>query len=635
MPKLCNNLCNTRLQTDDWEHLRPLGLAMDDCPDSDQVDVGIDRTLRRFWEIEEIRIGSEGDPDMSEQEKSFRDSLSFDGSLYSVRLLKKSGEMNLFNNVELAQKRLGTVERRLAQDPVRREQYASIFQDYLKNGWAEKVNDEGKSGRTWYLPHHVVYQQGSEGEKARIVFDGSAKYQGTSLHDHLDAGPKVQMDLMRILLRFQRYRVALQSDIAKMYLQVGLHEDERDFCRFLWRDRSCSGTLDIYRLTRVCFGLACSPYLAIQVVNSHLEAHRTLFPSVADKIRSCMYVDDLVVSRDFVAEAKPSPTCRLKIAQVSIVLDFGKRLGFPQLDQLSICPPSQATSETHGTKRGLLRLAASVLDPLGALTPFTAVTAALATGISWDDPLPPEHGSKRAYICLFTSVGTRKLCSDISHQKVLNGYSSRNVPPGQCLVSPDDLRTVLCEVEAFVNDCLLTFVGSDVQEEIALTPAQFLIGRSLTAFPDRSNRASHGTLSSSLRHLLRRWSYQRKLVDAFWKRWKREYVVTLSSQGKWKKLQEQPRVGDVVLVADSTTRLSPWSNRGFLHRARCWQGLQRSRPRQVSCADRFALWFCWNQPKLIDGLRPSDGSLMEISLVAHGLLVSVPAFMVTVAAHGG
>ncbi|KRY86785.1 hypothetical protein T4D_5952 [Trichinella pseudospiralis] len=696
MPKLCNNLCNTRLQTDDWEHLRPLGLAMDDCPDSDQVDVvigidmlrwiicgpvianpsspvtttlcasvdqGIDRTLRRFWEIEEIRIGSEGDPDMSEQEKSFRDSLSFDGSRYSVRLLKKSGEMNLFNNVELAQKRLGTVERRLAQDPVQREQYASIFQDYLKNGWAEKVNDEGKSGRTWYLPHHVVYQQGSEGEKARIVFDGSAKYQGTSLHDHLDAGPKVQMDLMRILLRFQRYRVALQSDIAKMYLQVGLHEDKRDFCRFLWRDRSCSGTLDIYRLTRVCFGLACSPYLAIQVVNSHLEAHRTLFPSVADKIRSCMYVDDLVVSRDFVAEAK------LFVHQAS---DLFSRGGFHLTKWASNAPEALSDLPAEDCSS----VDPSVLDPLGALTPFTAVTAALATGISWDDPLPPEHGSKRAYICLFTCMVVRAINLELVPDQTIDsflralrrfvarlgrldtiqsdnfrtfhqakgvewifiterapwcrgGYWERLVqsvktalkaPLGQCLVSPDELRTVLCEVEAFVNDCLLTFVGSDVQEETALTPAQFLIGRSLTAFPDRSNRASHGTLSSSLRHLLRRWSYQRKLVDAFWKRWQGEYVVTLSSQGKWKKLQEQPRVGDVVLVADSTTRLSPWSNRGFLHQARCWQGLQRSRPRQVSCADRFALWFCWNQPKLIDGLRPSDGSLMEISLVAHGLL---------------
>ncbi|KRZ06678.1 hypothetical protein T4B_14036, partial [Trichinella pseudospiralis] len=482
MPKLCNNLCNTRLRTDDWEHLRPLGLAMDDCPDSDQVDVvigidsyyrflgnqirrggpedpvavesvlgwiicgpvianpsspvtttlcvsvdqGIDRTLRRFWEIEEIGVGSKGDPEMSEQEKSFRDSLSFDGTRYSVRLLKKSGEMNLPNNFELARRRLEAVERRLAQDPVRREQYASIFQDYLKNGWAERVNDEEKSGRTWYLPHHAVYQQGPEGQKARIVFDGSAKYQGTSLNDHLDAGPKVQTDLMGILLRFRRYRVALQSDIAKMYLQVGLHEDERDFCRFLWRDRS--GTLDIYRLTRVCFGLTCSPYLAIQVVNSHLEAHRALFPSVADEIRSCMYVDDLVVSRDSVDDAK------LFVHQASDLLSRGgfhltkwasnapealsdlpaedcssvdrsrlwKTLGIswnPQLDQLSICPPSQAASETHGTKRGLLRLAASVFDPLGALTPFTVRAKQLLqslwqTGISWDDPLPPEISRK-------------------------------------------------------------------------------------------------------------------------------------------------------------------------------------------------------------------------------------------------
>ncbi|KRX86068.1 hypothetical protein T4E_5437 [Trichinella pseudospiralis] len=103
---------------------------------------------------------------------------------------------------------------------------------------------------------------------------------------------------------------------------------------------------------------------------------------------------------------------------------------------------------------------------------------------------------------------------------------------GQCLAAPDELRTVLCEVEARVNDRPLTFVGSDVDEKMALTPAHFLIGRSLASFPDRSNSADRGTLRSSLRHLLRRWSYQQKLVGAFWKRWKREYVVTLSSRGK-------------------------------------------------------------------------------------------------------
>ncbi|KRY11595.1 BolA-like protein [Trichinella patagoniensis] len=107
---------------------------------------------------------------------------------------------------------------------------------------------------------------------------------------------------------------------------------------------------------------------------------------------------------------------------------------------------------------------------------------------------------------------------------------------GQCLASPDELRTVLCVVEARVNDRPLTFVGSDVQ----------------------SDSASRGALSSSLRHLLRRWSYQRKLVDAFWKRWQRDSVVTLSSRGKWKRLQEQPRVDDVVLVADYNTARRHW-----------------------------------------------------------------------------
>ncbi|KRY74216.1 hypothetical protein T4A_7639 [Trichinella pseudospiralis] len=383
MPTLCNILCNTQLRTDDWKHLRLLNSAMKDCSDSDQVDVviGIDSYYRFLGsqiqrngpedpvaEVEEIRVGWKCDPEMSEQEKSFWDDFLFDRARYSVRLLKNDGEMELPNHFVSARRRLRA--------------------DYLKNGWAERMSNEGKSGRMWYLSHHVVYQQGPEG----IVFDGSEKNQGTSLNDHLDAGPKVQTDLMGILLRFRRFRVVLQSDIAKMYLQVGLHEDERDFCRFLWRDRDCSDTLDIYRLTRVCFGLACLPCAS------------NALPEVADEIKSCKYVDDLVVSCDSVADAKSF------VHQTSDLLSQGgfpsqnglwKTLGIswdPQLDQLPICLLSQATSETQGTKRRL-RLAALVFDPLGALTPFTVRAKQLLqslwqTGISWDGHLPPEISRK-------------------------------------------------------------------------------------------------------------------------------------------------------------------------------------------------------------------------------------------------
>ncbi|KRX71489.1 hypothetical protein T4E_10052, partial [Trichinella pseudospiralis] len=42
----------------------------------------------------------------------------------------------------------------------------------------------------------------------------------------------------RALLRFRRFRVGLQADIENMYLQVQIREEDRDACRFLWRDET-------------------------------------------------------------------------------------------------------------------------------------------------------------------------------------------------------------------------------------------------------------------------------------------------------------------------------------------------------------------------------------------------------------
>ncbi|KRX75618.1 hypothetical protein T06_8038 [Trichinella sp. T6] len=85
---------------------------------------------------------------------------------------------------------------------------------YFENGWAEEVTSEGLKEQTWYLPHHIVSQQGPEAMKYRIVVDGSVNFEETSLNEQLDSGPKLQADLLGILLRFRRFQVALQSDIT-------------------------------------------------------------------------------------------------------------------------------------------------------------------------------------------------------------------------------------------------------------------------------------------------------------------------------------------------------------------------------------------------------------------------------------
>ncbi|KRX51908.1 hypothetical protein T09_4059, partial [Trichinella sp. T9] len=125
---------------------------------------------------------------------------------------------------------------------------------------------------------------------------------------------------------------------------------------------------------------------------------------------------------------------------------------------------------------------------------------------------------------------------------------------GRSLLTFDELQTVLCEVEARINDRPLTLVSSVAQDELALNPAQFLIGWSLATLPDGNG----GARSTGMKHLLRRRAHQRKVIAHLWKRWRREYITTMNRRGKWRKIQETPRVGNIVLVGDPGTPRGRW-----------------------------------------------------------------------------
>ena len=52
----------------------------------------------------------------------------------------------------------------------------------------------------------------------------------------------------------------------------------------------------------------------------------------------------------------------------------------------------------------------------------------------------------------------------------------------------------------------------------------------------------------------RRWRQIQYLADLFWTRWTKEYLPLLQSRQKWLKAERNVRVGDIVLIADSTPR---------------------------------------------------------------------------------
>ncbi|KRY98176.1 hypothetical protein T4B_12392, partial [Trichinella pseudospiralis] len=174
--------------------------------------------------------------------------------------------------------------------------YRETLNDYLDNNIIEEIDkDKGKEGNIWYLPHRMVVRDDNSTTKFRIVFDGSAKYKGISLNEYLDAGPALQSDMVGVLLRFRLYSIAVQADIMKMFLQIGLKEKDRDVTRFLWKDPS-RDKLHVYRFNRVCFGLTCSPFLAMAVIRHHAELKKEVHPEAAQIVENNIYVDDVLLS---------------------------------------------------------------------------------------------------------------------------------------------------------------------------------------------------------------------------------------------------------------------------------------------------------------------------------------------------
>ncbi|XP_003366927.1 conserved hypothetical protein [Trichinella spiralis] len=116
--------------------------------------------LRRFWEIDSIGMVQEAETNPDEDVKrKFSESVMFDGTRYVVGLLWRAGAVQLPDNREVAMRRLRAFRRQLNRDPEKDQEYSGVIRDYLDRGWAEKVNEtSGPPGRTWYLPHHAVYQ---------------------------------------------------------------------------------------------------------------------------------------------------------------------------------------------------------------------------------------------------------------------------------------------------------------------------------------------------------------------------------------------------------------------------------------------------------------------------------------------
>jgi len=129
---------------------------------------------------------------------------------------------------------------------------------------------------------------------------------------------------------------------------------------------------------------------------------------------------------------------------------------------------------------------------------------------------------------------------------------------GRAFVTLEQLKNVVVEIEAMLNDRPLTYVSSDLDDPTPLTPSHLLYGRRMRPVPYLfDNLEEHDDPDYlDVNNMRKRVDKQVHLIEKFWTRWKREYLTSLRQFNKTTGNNKQTiRQGDVVIVHDDKPRI--------------------------------------------------------------------------------
>ena len=150
---------------------------------------------------------------------------------------------------------------------------------------------------------HVVRKESSTTSKVWVVFDPSAKTtSGASLNDQLLVGPMVHSPLIDVLLKFRCHKVALATDVSRMYRMVLLPKGQWDLHHFVWRENSKQPLVD-YRMKRLTFGVSAFSFAADMAVWQNALENMKSHAQATQAVLDSFYVHDGPMGNDSVEKA--------------------------------------------------------------------------------------------------------------------------------------------------------------------------------------------------------------------------------------------------------------------------------------------------------------------------------------------
>ena len=401
-----------------------------------KADVDFVNKIEKFWDIESAGVTPQKDVNDKIVEDFERD-ITFNESSgrYVVKFAMKENHEILGDNFTVSKLRLKNLLSKFKQDRELLASYDKIIRDQLLAGVLEHAPSHSIVGNTCYLPHKAVVKPDRETTKVRIVYDASAKAVGNiSLNECLEPGPSLTTKLFQNLLCFRSNNVALSSDVEKSFLQIELHEEQRDLVRMLWFkninqldfDDFDNNELVEYRLSRILFGVTSSPFLLTATIIHHMNKFKEVDPDFVTQFLKSLHVDDLnagakndIETLKFFTKSKErlneaSFNLR-KVNSNSMTLENLVREHYgdeavsvnPKLKVLGVnWDKSRDTFNydffdirskfmEHPTKREALHAIASIYDPLGLINPIVVkfkmfFQKLCYIKLDWDDKIPED-----------------------------------------------------------------------------------------------------------------------------------------------------------------------------------------------------------------------------------------------------
>ena len=152
-------------------------------------------------------------------------------------------------------------ERKLAKTGMM-ENYNGVLQDYIDRHTLVPVSEEeikihkDEGGLINYIGHHGVEKDTSVTTPLRMVANSATKNcnTGPSVNDLWPKGPNSLSNLLKVLLRWRCYQVALVWDLSKAYHSIHTTKREKFLRLIVWRFGKLEEKWSVWGFDRVAFG---------------------------------------------------------------------------------------------------------------------------------------------------------------------------------------------------------------------------------------------------------------------------------------------------------------------------------------------------------------------------------------------